>query len=220
VVHGKLDAPDRCACFDISLGCSGYVYGLAVVGSLMETTGMETGLLFTADPYSKIVDEHDRNTALLFGDAATVTLLRRSNDVSKVWVPRRFAFGTRGQAGSALQNRGGRLAMDGRAIFNFSLTEVPQQVRECLAAAGLERDDVDLFLFHQGSRFIVDNLVKRLGLAPTKVPIDIADCGNTVSSSIPLLLERHGMPAGPSRIVMSGFGVGLSWATCVLTREP
>jgi 3-oxoacyl-[acyl-carrier-protein] synthase-3 len=217
VVHGAIGAPESCAAFDISLGCSGWVYALSVVGGFMDSAGLRRGLLFTADPYSKIVDPQDRNTVLLFGDAATVTLLDASG-ASGCWIPRAFRFGTRGTAGDALTNRSGRLVMNGRAVFEFSATAVPAQVRALLGAEGLTMDDVDLFLFHQGSRYIVDTLARRLALAPEKVPCNLGAQGNTVSSSIPLLFEDRLDDPSLRRIVASGFGVGLSWASAILER--
>jgi len=218
VVHAKLKLSERCACFDISLGCSGYVYGLSVVSAFIHSNGLRTGLLFTADPYSKIIDRTDRSTALLFGDAAAVTLLREAGDAGRGWVAKRFAFGTRGADGAALHNRGKRLVMDGRAIFNFSVTQVPLQVGELLKGAGLTPADVDLFLLHQGSKFIVDQLTKRLGVPAERVPLRLAAQGNTVSSSLPLLLEETLDRPELRHVVMSGFGVGLSWASCLLGR--
>jgi len=215
VVHGQIGAPDHCAAFDISLGCSGYVYALSIAKSFMEANGMRCGLLFTADPYSKILDPADKNTILLFGDAVTVTLLGPGG----AWVPTRFAFATRGKDGGALHNRGGRLEMNGRAVFNFSATEVPIQIKALLQAASLRPEEVDLFLLHQGSRYIVDTLARRLGLQPGQVPSNLADQGNTVSSSIPLLFERHFDDPKVRRVLMSGFGVGLSWASCLVDRR-
>ena len=217
IVHGALGVTERCAAFDISLGCSGYVYSLAVAKSFMEAHGMQRGLLFTADPYSKILDPVDRNTVLLFGDAATVTFLEVGSEAA--WVPKRFLFSTRGKEGSALNNDRGKLEMNGRAVFNFSATAVPPQIKELLAAEGIGADAVDAFLLHQGSRYIVDTLAKRLGLAPEKVPSNLAAQGNTVSSSIPLLFESILNRPDFSRVLMSGFGVGLSWASCLVERR-
>jgi 3-oxoacyl-[acyl-carrier-protein] synthase-3 len=217
VVHGKLDLPKHCACFDVSLGCSGYVYGLSIVASFMRENRFANGVLMTADPYSKIVDPQDKNTALLFGDAATATLLDAEDGPGK-WVAGPFRFGTCGKDGAALENRAGVLHMNGRAVFNFSATEVPPQVKALLVDAGLQAADVDLFLFHQGSRFIVEQLAKRLGLPAERAPLNLADQGNTVSSSLPLLLQNCLEDMRLRRIVLSGFGVGLSWASCVLTR--
>ncbi len=216
IVHGLIGASERCAAFDISLGCSGYVYSLAVAKSFMEGSGLQRGLLFTADPYSKIVNPADKNTVLLFGDAATVTLLESGAQAR--WKPKRFLFSTRGRDGAALNNDSGILEMNGRAVFNFSATAVPVQVRELLGAEGIGPDAVDAFLFHQGSRYIVDTLVKRLEIPPEKVPSNLAAQGNTISSSIPLLFEEYMDKPDINRVLMSGFGVGLSWASCLAER--
>jgi len=215
VVHGKLGLPQECACFDIALGCSGYVYGLSIIKAFMRDNGMATGLLFTADPYSKIIDPQDKSTVLLFGDAATASLIEDSPDA---WVPGPFRLGTCGKDGGALENRSGTLHMNGRAVFTFSATAVPPQVSALLKDTGLGPADIDLFLFHQGSKFIVDQLAKRLALPAEKVPMNLAGQGNTISSSVPLLLQQHLADAGLHRILLSGFGVGLSWASCLLTR--
>ena len=215
IVHGKLGLPQECACFDVALGCSGYVYGLSIIKAFMRDNGMATGLLFTADPYSKIIDPQDKNTVLLFGDAATASLIEDSPDA---WVPGPFRFGTCGKDGGALENRSGTLHMNGRAVFTFSATAVPLQVSALLKDTGLGPADIDLFLFHQGSKFIVDQLAKRLALPAEKVPMNLAGQGNTISSSVPLLLQQHLADAGLKRILLSGFGVGLSWASCLLTR--
>jgi len=217
IVHGKLDLPKSCACFDISLGCSGFVYGLSVVTAFMRENGFVSGLLVTADPYSKILDPEDKNTVLLFGDGAAATLLGEAAPGD--WVAGPFLFGTHGKDGAALQNRDGKLFMNGRGVFNFSATEVPKQVSALLDKAKLTPADVDLFLFHQGSKFIVDQLIKRLDLPPEKVPIELADQGNTVSSSLPLLLKDRLADQRLKRLLLSGFGVGLSWASTLLTRK-
>jgi 3-oxoacyl-[acyl-carrier-protein] synthase III len=219
IVHGKLGLPEACAAFDVSLGCSGYVYGLWLVQSLMTAGSLNRALLFTADPYSKIVDPNDKNTAVLFGDAGSVTLLEADADPRKSWRARGFVLATRGAEGAALNNRGGLLAMNGRAVFNFAATVVPQQVTECLKRAALRSEDVDLFLFHQGSKYIIDTLQRRLELPPEKVPLDLVEHGNTVSSSIPLMLAERLADPKLNRILLSGFGVGLSWGTCVLERS-
>jgi len=93
IVHGKLSLPAKCACFDVSLGCSGYVYGLSIISSFLRENSLRTGLLFTSDPYSKIIDRNDKNTALLFGDAASVTLI--GDD--PIYTMGSFTFGTIGR---------------------------------------------------------------------------------------------------------------------------
>lgn len=214
IVHGKLGLPDSCAAFDISLGCSGFVYGLSVIQGFMQANGFRKGVLFTSDPYSKVVDGQDKNTALLFGDGATATLISDT----PVWRTGKFVFGTHGQDANSIQieQASGKLAMNGRAVFSFSATMVPKNITAMLAANELAIADIECFALHQGSRYIVDTIKKKLGIEDAKVPFVAADYGNTVSSSIPLILS--GVDSGLSRIVIAGFGVGLSWASTVLFK--
>ncbi|MFZ2446372.1 MAG: ketoacyl-ACP synthase III [Syntrophobacteraceae bacterium] len=214
IVHGKLGLNDNMAAFDISLGCSGYVYGLSAITAFMKENSLKRGVLFTADPYSKSIDRSDRNTVLLFGDGAAATLL---SDTPKLAVER-SRFRTRGKDYHALENVNGVLHMNGRAIFNFAAVEVPIQVREILASGNYEIDDMDLFILHQGSKYIVDIIAKRLKLDINKVPCNLRNLGNTVSSSIPMILEDYIDKPEYKNILISGFGVGLSWATAILKR--
>lgn len=213
VVHRKLGLHKDVACFDISLGCSGYVYALATVTAFMQAHGLRSGLLFTADPYSKIIDPADWDTELLFGDAATVTWLTDT----PVYVNRPGLFATDGSLGHsiAVPSPGEPLRMLGSNVFKFTMTVVPEQIQRYVKREGLAFDDIDLFLLHQGSRFIVESMATRLGLPRERVPFGAARTGNTISSSIPLLLA-DALDKGHRRILMSGFGVGLSWATMLL----
>lgn len=210
LIHATLGLPEECACFDVGLGCSGYVYGLSVIQSFMEANGMKKGLLFTCDPYSRILNPEDKNTCLLFGDAATVTLI---SDAPRYTLTS-AKFSTKGAGSQALRKVANQLEMNGRAVFNFALQDVPRQIESLLEKSELAVDDVDLFLLHQGSRFMLENTIKRAGIPPQKAPIDLVKTGNTVSSSIPLLMEKE-LANSPSTILMSGFGVGLSWASAV-----
>lgn len=213
IVHGKLGLGLGVACFDVSLGCSGYVYGLGVVRAFMEANGLRSGLLFTSDPYSKIIDPQDWDTELLFGDAATVTWMT----VDPVYRCRAGMFATEGSMGHSISVAavGEPLRMLGSNVFKFSMTAVPDQIQAYLSREGLSLEDIDLFLLHQGSKFIVDNLGRRLGLAAEKAPFEAGDLGNTVSSTLPLMLESR-IERPLERILLCGFGVGLSWATMAL----
>jgi 3-oxoacyl-[acyl-carrier-protein] synthase-3 len=214
IVHGKLGLPENCAAFDISLGCTGYVYGLSVIESFMTSTGMKHGLFFTADPYSKVIDENDKNTSLLFGDAATVTYVGEN----PAFTSGKFTFGTRGKDFKHLICEAETLFMNGREIFNFAARTVPVDIKKVLEINNLGINDIDRFLLHQGSKFIVDFLIKKAGLPRDKTPYAIQDYGNTVSSSIPLMLKPLLSDFQVRRILMSGFGVGLSWASGILSR--
>lgn len=214
-LQDRLGIGRRAACFDISLGCSGYVYGLSVVRSFLDAHGMRRGLLFTCDPYSKILDPADQNTELLFGDAATCTLL----GPAPVYRQLATLFATDGAQQAAIMAAGSppRLSMDGHAVFNFVLKTVPAQIRECLEVNGLTPGEVGLYLVHQASRYLVENLARRLGLEQDRVPFLARDWGNTVSSTLPQML-REVLACGPERILLSGFGVGLSWASTVIEK--
>jgi 3-oxoacyl-[acyl-carrier-protein] synthase-3 len=215
VVHRKLGLAAEMAVFDISLGCSGFVQGLSIMCALMAREGIGSGLLFTADPYSKIVDPEDRNTALLFGDAATCTLL---SDRPRFEVGRCLNWTQSSTSDAIRAGIDRRLSLDGNAVYRFVARTVGRQILQCVEAHQIAREEVDFFLVHQGSRFVVDAVRQSLGVCPEKVPFLAADTGNTVSSSIPLALEMcWELPL--KRVVISGFGVGLSSATLMLKGD-
>jgi 3-oxoacyl-[acyl-carrier-protein] synthase-3 len=139
-------------------------------------------------------------------------------DLEPRFVVRRVLFGTRGSEGQVLEHTGEYLFMNGRAVFDFSMTAVPPQIQQVVQEAGFAFDDIDLFLLHQGSKFIVDQMTRRLKLPAERVPSNLAEVGNTVSSSIPLLLEQYIGAEEVKTVVASGFGVGLSWASAVMER--
>ncbi|MGB3539498.1 MAG: 3-oxoacyl-[acyl-carrier-protein] synthase III C-terminal domain-containing protein [Mesorhizobium sp.] len=216
VLQSTLKLPERLAAFDISLGCSGYVYGLSIARAFMEANGLKCGLFFTADPYSEIIKEGDWDTDLLFGDGAAVTLL--SDDPRYNLRP--AMFNTNGAMGHsiAIEPTEGRLRMLGSNVFKFCMTEVPRQIAAYLEREGSSLEEVDLLLLHQGSKFIIDGLTSKMGLEAAKVPFAAAETGNLVSSSLPFLLMPYLAQDGsvPRRILLSGFGVGLSWATMLI----
>lgn len=214
ILHKTLELNEDCAVFDISLGCSGYVYGLSIIESFMMTNEIYCGLLFTCDPYSKIVNVEDKNTSLLFGDAATVTLI----NTNPLFISVGYKFNTRGLEYNTLYSKNRELIMDGRAVFNFSATQVPKQIISLLNIFNYNINDIDLFLFHQGSKFIIDTLTKRLGINKAKIPFNIENFGNTVSSSIPILLSENLNNNNNKILLISGFGVGLSWASAIFKR--
>jgi len=214
-LHGRAGLSTSCACFDLGLGCSGYVYGLSVLAAFMQANGMKRGVLVTADPYSRIVDPEDKATALIFGDAATATLL----DDTPLYTMGRFTFGTQGGDADKIASNDGVLFMNGRAVFNFAATKVSANIRETVTANALEMHHIDRFVLHQGSRYIVETIADRLQVDRRKVPFMASEYGNTVSSSIPLMLTEM-MPApGHERILLCGFGLGLSWASTVIQRK-
>jgi 3-oxoacyl-[acyl-carrier-protein] synthase-3 len=214
LVHHRAKLPTKCATFDISLGCSGYVYGLSILQSFLNQNGLEKGVLITCDPYSEVIDPEDKNTALLFGDAATATLM----GLKPMFVCSRFIFGTQGDHTRVLACKNNKFQMNGREVFNFVMKTIPMHVLELLNIEKLGKEDIDAYIFHQGSRFIVEALGKKLALKKSKVRIGMVNTGNTVSSSIPILLEEEITRKESITVLLSGFGVGLSWASCICRR--
>ena len=214
LLHGKLGLSARVAAFDLSHGCAGFVYGLAISKAFMEAQGFRTGLLITADPYSKIVDSDDPKTALIFGDAATASVL----SADYVWEVGRSDFGTDGSHCDALHiNPSGHLRMNGQRIARICATAVPQSILRALALNEIQLADVDEVLLHQASRYIIETIGEALQ-TPEKTKFYAADYGNVISSSLPLALSAHVLPS-VRRLALCGFGVGLSWASTLLTRR-
>lgn len=227
LVQTRLDLPQSTIAFDINQGCSGYVIGLSVLSALMQAHDLDCGLLITAEAYSKVIDPQDRATVPLFGDAGAATLLRRggSGQLGK------FSFGSDGSGADALIVRGGggkhperpvagadALYMNGRAVYEFMMRRIPPDIKACAAKNGLSLDQIDLFLFHQASRYMVGSLAKALKIPADKAPVEIEEIGNTVSCTLPILIDRLGGVAAlrGKTTLLAGFGVGLSWASTVV----
>jgi len=215
VLHSKLGLNPSCAVFDVSLGCSGYVHGLSIIKSFMENNELSNGLLVTSDPYSKIINPLDRDTAMLFGDGASATWL---SNKEPVWDIGSFDFGIDSSQYEALSvQNDGSLFMNGRTVFNFAAQQIPASIHRVLAKSRISIDEIDLVLLHQGSKYIVETLAKRIK-SEGKTPFQAKNIGNTVSSSIPILFSGIQIDQ-EKNILLSGFGVGLSWATCLLQKK-
>lgn len=242
VLHGRLGLPTTTAALDVNLGCSGYVYGLWLASMMVNGGGCESVLLLAGDTISRLVHPRDRAVAPLFGDGGSATLVRRNASAGNAW----FSLETDGSGfGKLIVPAGGarapfseaskiaetdangnvrtpeHLFMDGAEIFNFSILQEPKAVRELVAYAGLELDAIDHFVFHQANRYILSNIAKRLKLDPAKVPMQTVErFGNQSSASIPSALcgeLGHALTgADTRRLLLSGFGVGLSWGSVIL----
>ena len=227
-VQNRLDLPKNIAAFEINDGCSGFIYSLSMVKSIMITENLNRAILITSEAYSKVIDPDDRHTVPIFGDAATASFVEMGG-FGKIG---RFVYGSDGSGFEDLIVRGGgsrypnenrtgthALYMNGRAIFNFMMTMVPNSIEKCLTSNGFTIDDINYFLFHQASRYMLENLGSRLGIPKEKIPLSLKYTGNTVSSSIPITMDYLGGPAAlkGKTVLLSGFGTGLSWATTVLT---
>lgn len=236
-LQADLGLPPGVIAFDVNLGCSGYPYGLWLAQTMVAGGAARRVLLAVGDTISRIVDPGDRATAMLFGDAGTVTAIEADADGRAHYI---LGSDGRGAANLVVPEGGFRehvpgadarldgrdpaaLYMDGGEIFNFTLRSVPPLVARTVEHAGVALDDHDAFLFHQANLFMLKHLAKKAKLAPEKVPMNIDRYGNTSSASIPLLMTTdlaERLRAGPTRLAMFGFGVGYSWASASLNVGP
>lgn len=241
LLHQRFRMDERMVAFDYNLACSGFIYGLAVVRGLVAAGQCRRVLLVTADTYSKLIHAGDRSARVLFGDGAAATVLSASDTSAGIldidcttagsgakafWVPAGGCRTPRTDAtGIAQADEHGNLRslndihMDGMAVWAYINSSVPRQLRRLLERNGMSIADVDLFIFHQASKFTLDSLVRAMRLAPARVFANLEHVGNTVSASIPIALKdalTGGRLAAGMRIVLCGFGVGLSSAAALM----
>jgi 3-oxoacyl-[acyl-carrier-protein] synthase-3 len=232
ILQDRLGLPTTTGALDFNLGCSGYVVGLGLAKGLIETGQASCVLLLTAETYTKFIRDEDYALRLLFGDAAAATLVTADEAFEESIGP--FVYGTDGRGAQKLTVRGsglrrdehaseaspdGWLYMDGPSIFTFTLEAIPEAVKALLAKAQLDAADIDMYVFHQANAYMLEHLRKKMSIAPERFAVQMADCGNTVSSTIPIALaqlQREGRVKPGMRLMLVGFGVGLSWAACIV----
>lgn len=243
ILQDRLGLRTSIGALDINLGCSGYVYGLSLATGLIASGAVRNVLLVTADTYSKFINAKDRSVRTLFGDGATASLIVASDD-ARSYIGS-FIFGTDGSgakhlivpAGGARLPRSKlthvekvdasgnlrseeNLFMDGAAIMAFTLAEVPKSFATLLSVANKSIDDVDYIVLHQANRFMLEALRKKMKIPVEKLPYCFESIGNTVSSTIPVVLEdlmSTGQLVQGKALALIGFGVGLSWAACMVS---
>jgi 3-oxoacyl-[acyl-carrier-protein] synthase-3 len=241
-LQDRLGLATSAGALDYNLGCSGFVYGLSLAKGLIETGQAANVLLLTADTYSKFLHPKDRSVRALFGDAAAAVLVQGRSEAPAGGLPwiGPFVFGTDGKGKDNLILPSGglrrpvpptgpsasvplpspdHLYMNGPEIFTFTLQVVPQAIGQLLARAGKSMDEVDLFVFHQANRYLLDHLRDKLQIPPEKFAIALSHVGNTVSSTIPIALKEAagGGSLRPGQLaLLVGFGVGYSWAATLI----
>jgi len=233
LMQSRLGIPTSAGALDFNLGCSGFVYGLALADGLIRVGPVRRVLLITAETYSKYIDPTDRSLRTIFGDAGAATLIEA---VERPTLSA-FRYGTDGQgADTLIVSEGGarpvaeairprhrkrwpsRLYMDGPSLIGFTVEQVPKLIDQILEAAGMSREDVDLYLLHQATKKMLEHLHQRLGMDTARMPLLLEDCGNTVSSTLPILIDelrRKGTLRPGAKSMLIGFGVGWSWAGCL-----
>jgi 3-oxoacyl-[acyl-carrier-protein] synthase-3 len=241
LMQDRLGLRTDCGAVDFNQGCSGFVYGLSLAKGLIECGTAKNVLLVTAETYSKFINARDRSVRTVFGDGAAATLITGVESDDDLIGP--FVFGTDGRgAANLIVPTGGmrrpitedarvekedagnwrseaNLYMNGPEIFNFTLRTIPPAVNRLLALSNVALDDVDYFVFHQANRFMLDRLRNKMAIPPEKFALEMETCGNTVSSTIPIALERSaasGELRSQMRVMAVGFGVGYSWAAAMM----
>ena len=223
-------------CFDLNAACSGFLFAYQTAQAYITSGMYRTILVVGSESLSRIVNWEDRGTCILFGDGSGAAVLRAKE--GRNWIPAAHSDGKGGPAllcpGPNVSGNGGNLpgsdsaddgmertgiTMDGKAVFQFAVRKVPEVIREVLDANGLSADDIDWFILHQANRRIVESVAKRLKTDIERFPMNLQEYGNTSSASIPILLNemnRKGLLKKGQKLVMAGFGAGLSWGAAVL----
>lgn len=239
IIQHRLKLPKNCAALDINLGCSGFIYGLATAYSYLNNTGLKRALLLNGETKSKAYSTRDKATSLLFGDGATATLIERNEGSEKTYL----SLNSDGGRSDLIKMPGGGYripssaetlkdreyedgsirndeqgSMNGPEIFNFTISDVPRDLKKIIEIADVSFDDFDHIIFHQANKFITDHIAKKLKIDQSKVVYSIQKFGNTSSVSIPLTITselREELRDSSKRILLCGFGVGLSWGSAI-----
>ena len=242
ILQGKLDLPHSCAAFDINHGCAGYVYGLNIASALLETGAFRKILLLVGDTKSKTINIKDRISAPIFGDGGAATLLEYSDEQI-------FSYYTLGTEGKKFENiiipaGGARLPcskataeehedihgnirslnnfyMQGRNVFDFTMTQVPLNIKKIFEFSHLTPEHIDYAIFHQANKSIINNIASRVGFKDlSKVPSEtLRKYGNLAVASIPSVINDklcNILPNEHKKVLLAGFGVGLSWGMAIV----
>ncbi len=216
-------------CFDISAACTGFVLAYNTAAAYLAGGIYKTALVIGSESLSNLTNWKDRGTCILFGDGAGAAVLRA--DGRRLYLPVTHSDGGRGEALSLKSRHDWNvlhapkeqshydgaeyfMQMDGKSVFQFAVKKVPEAIQEALARNGVAQEEIDWFLLHQANRRIVESVARRLGEPIEKFPMNIQEYGNTSSASIPILLDemnQKGMLKKGQKIVMAGFGAGLTW---------
>jgi 3-oxoacyl-[acyl-carrier-protein] synthase-3 len=233
IMQDRLKLKQSTIAFDINLGCSAYAFGLHVLGSMISAGGIKKGLLLVGDKSGSVLEP-------LFSDAGTATALEYDPDAAPMY----FDLNSDGSGYQAIMLPVGghrepygvqhmvpvrdedgiyrspaALILDGPAVLSFSTQRIPPAVRNLLEYAGCSSEQVDYFIFHQANRMINETIRKKLGLPVEKVPSTLQDLGNTSGASLPVTMTariRDALLEGKKKVLMSGFGIGLSWGSCIV----
>lgn len=225
---------ERATCFDLSAACTGFLLAYNTALAYLGSGVYHTALLIGSECLSNLMDWRDRGTCILFGDGAGAAVLKGAE--GKMYLPVTHSEGAKGEAltcksrhdwsnlhdengALAMQDSGHRIGMDGQAVFRFALKRVPEVIGEVLSKNEIQKEEIALYILHQANRRIVEAVAKRLDEPIEKFPMNIQEYGNTSSASIPILLDelhRSGRLHEGDKLVLAGFGAGLTWGAAIV----
>lgn len=245
ILQNRLTLRQDCFVMDLPLGCSGWVYGMSVITSMMQIGTFKKGLLIAAETNTRNRSPRDKTVRPLFGDAATVTALEYDNEFNKSY---NFVFGVDGSGAEAVMahyggmrhpvtveslqeievepgviRKGTDMVVKGMDVFGFAIKQPPRSIKELVDVYRIDLEKIDYLFLHQANKFIDEKIRKSLNISAEKVPYCIADFGNVTSASIPLTMVTQCMDTFSQKNIHSiacGFGVGLAWATMEFYTEP
>ena len=243
ILQDRLGFSTNCIAFDVPLGCSGYVYGISIIASMMKATGIKKGLLLAGDTSSKLLSKSDKSTVPLFGDGGSATAFELDENADRLL----FDLGTDGSGYKAIivPDGGSRnrineeslivkdveegisrnscnLVLDGMDVFGFGISQAPKTVNKLIEKFEIDKDAIDHFVFHQANLMMNKMIVKKLKLPVEKVPYSLKGFGNTSSTTIPLTIVtelKQSLANESKELIICGFGVGLSWGTAKIKLD-
>jgi 3-oxoacyl-[acyl-carrier-protein] synthase-3 len=238
----RLGLKQDCYAMDVSLGCSGWIYGLSTISSLLSSSGLKKGLLLAGDTISKICSNEDKSTYPLFGDAGTATAVE--------WAPNadfKFHVSSDGSGYDTIIVPDGtyrnmvnqnsfipqviekgimrnklQLVLDGMNVFSFGISQAPESVNRLISHFDIDKENIDYFIFHQANRFMNEKIRKKIKIQEEKVPYSLKKFGNTSSATIPLTIVtelKEQLESSKKEIIACGFGVGLSWGSVYFNTD-
>ena len=212
IIQNKLKLKKDIIAFDMNLGCSGFIYGLRMASSLIESKQVSNGLVICADTYTKFISKNNTACRPIFSDAAAAVLVSKSK-INKIGP---FELGADGSGADALQLPTGtnEIVMNGAKVLTFAMYIVPANVNKLLKKLKIKKEKIDKFIFHQASKYILDNINRRLSIKKDKTFENYGKVGNTISASIPIALKdayTKRKISNNNKIIIAGYGVGLSW---------
>lgn len=241
LLQDRLGLPVSTMAFDISLGCSGFINALSIVYAMMQNQGFHKALLLDGETRSKVYSRKDRREAFIFGDAGVAALIERDEKFGES----HFSLNSDGSRGNLIMIPGGGYRnmssietlkekvvdeygnirtdengyMNGADVFNFVIVEVPKDIKRLIAASGEDIQKMDYYVFHQANAFINNYIAKKMKLDKERIPWTIQKYGNTSSVSVPLTIvsELKDNMQGKKKLMLSAFGVGMAWATAIVS---